>query len=130
VFADASAVTAIITNEAEQSEFAAKLTSSRALTSGIAIWESSLAVSRIFEWPVARALSEVRDYLFNVDVTVVSIGDGEAAVALEAHQRFGKGRHPAKLNMGDCFSYACARVHGVPLLFKGDDFVLTDIERA
>lgn len=130
MFADASAVTAIIANEAEQETLAAKLTSDRALTSGIAIWESSLAVSRIFDWPVERALSEVRDYLSNVDVAVVSIGDREAALALEAHARFGKGRHPAKLNMGDCFSYACARTHGVPLLYKGDDFALTDIERA
>jgi ribonuclease VapC len=45
-------------------------------------------------------------------------------------ERFGKGRHPARLNMGDCFAYACARAHGVPLLFKGDDFGLTDIEVA
>ena len=58
----------------------------------------------------------------------MSIGLVEARLALEAHARFGRGRHPARLNMGDCFAYACARSRGVPLLYKGEDFALTDIE--
>jgi ribonuclease VapC len=53
----------------------------------------------------------------------------QARIARAAYQRFGKGSgHPARLNMGDCFSYALARDLGEPLLFKGDDFTLTDIE--
>jgi ribonuclease VapC len=44
--------------------------------------------------------------------------------------RFGKGRHPAGLNLGDCAAYALARLRGLPLLFKGDDFAKTDIPRA
>jgi ribonuclease VapC len=44
--------------------------------------------------------------------------------------RFGRGRHRAKLNFGDCFSYALAKVSGLPLLFKGNDFILTDVESA
>jgi ribonuclease VapC len=51
----------------------------------------------------------------------------QAEVAREAWRRFGKGRHPAGLNFGDCFSYALARVTGEPLLFKGEDFALTDV---
>ena len=51
-------------------------------------------------------------------------------LALEAFDRFGKGRHPAALNFGDCFAYACARLAGAPLLYKGDDFPQTDIETA
>ena len=47
--------------------------------------------------------------------------------AIETFERFGRGNHPARLNMGDCFAYACARSLGVPLLFKGDDFSQTDI---
>jgi ribonuclease VapC len=65
-----------------------------------------------------------------VNARVVAIGDVEQRLALDAHARFGKGVHPAKLNMGDCFAYACARANGVPLLYKGDDFALTDIEPA
>ena len=47
--------------------------------------------------------------------------------ALSAFDRYGRGRHSAALNMGDCFAYACARQLDLPLLFKGDDFPLTDI---
>ena len=53
-----------------------------------------------------------------------------AALAIDAYARFGKGRHPAGLNFGDCFAYACARHFDVPLLYKGDDFALTDIRAA
>ncbi len=52
------------------------------------------------------------------------------ALAIEAFLRFGKGRHPAKLNFGDCMSYALAKSLDVPLLFKGGDFGLTDIRSA
>ena len=51
-------------------------------------------------------------------------------VARQAWRRFGKGNHPAALNFGDCFAYALAEVTGEPLLFKGDDFALTDVEAA
>lgn len=52
------------------------------------------------------------------------------SLAVEASRRYGRGRHKADLNFGDCFAYACARARGVPLLFKGEDFVHTDIEAA
>ena len=48
-------------------------------------------------------------------------------LAVECFERFGKGRHPARLNFGDCLSYACAKAHGARLLFKGDDFAQTDV---
>ena len=51
----------------------------------------------------------------------------QAEVAREAWRRFGKGRHPAGLNIGDCCAYALAKVSGEPLLFKGDDFAKTDV---
>jgi len=51
-------------------------------------------------------------------------------IAINAFDRYGKSRHPAALNFGDCFAYACARHAGVPLLYKGDDFPQTDIETA
>ena len=52
------------------------------------------------------------------------------SLAIDTFRRFRKGRHPAGLNFGDCFSYALARATGEPLLFKGDDFLQTDIKRA
>lgn len=51
-------------------------------------------------------------------------------LAFQAYERFGKGRHAARLNIGDCAAYALAKARGWPLLYKGDDFSATDIERA
>ena len=59
--------------------------------------------------------------------TVVPIDGVVGHIALEAFERYGKGRHKAALNMGDCFAYGCAKAHKVPLLFKGRDFAYTDI---
>jgi len=63
-------------------------------------------------------------------IEVVEIEAGTRHLAIEAFDRFGKSRHPAALNFGDCFAYACARQARLPLLYKGDDFPLTDIEPA
>jgi ribonuclease VapC len=64
------------------------------------------------------------------DLRFVSIGEREFDLATQAYADFGKGRHPAALNMGDCFAYACAKANRATLLFKGDDFTKTDIARA
>jgi ribonuclease VapC len=57
------------------------------------------------------------------------IGEREYELAAEADADFGKGRHPAALNMGDCFAYACAKANDAALMFKGEDFSKTDIRR-
>lgn len=63
-------------------------------------------------------------------IEIATLSHEQALLAREAYQKFGKGNHPARLNLGDCFAYALARVRNEPLLFKGDDFRLTDIEAA
>jgi ribonuclease VapC len=63
-------------------------------------------------------------------IGIVPVDDAQWRAAAEALIRFGRGRHPARLNLGDSFAYALARVTGEPLLFKGDDFALTDVARA
>ena len=63
-------------------------------------------------------------------VRVVAFDVEHALLALEGFRPFGKGRHPAGLNLGDCFAYALARQREEPLLFKGDDFARTDVEPA
>lgn len=65
---------------------------------------------------------------FGIAITVVDAR--QAHLAREAYRRFGKGHHPARLNLGDCFAYALAKARGEPLLFKGDDFRQTDVEAA
>jgi ribonuclease VapC len=61
---------------------------------------------------------------------IVEFGHEHAVSAAQAWRRFGKGRHPAALNFGDCLAYAVADVADVPLLFKGDDFARTDVRAA
>ena len=131
MFVDASAWTAILLAEADYKVLMGKLAGAPVvLTSAIAGWETVRAVSRATDRDLKDAARMLDDLQRSANTRVVPIGGGEQFLALEAHARFGKGVHPARLNMGDCFAYACAKAHGLPLLFKGDDFSLTDIEAA
>ena len=128
MFIDASALCAVLLREPGGRAIDDKIASSvRNQTSAIAVFETVLAVARSMGGDVSIARRDVDDYLAVSNVEIVSISADELARALDAFDRFGKGRHPAKLNMGDCFAYACAKTLGVPLLFKGDDFSQTDI---
>jgi ribonuclease VapC len=69
-------------------------------------------------------------WLHRAAVNLVAVGADQADIARVAYRTYGKGRHLAGLNFGDCFSYALAKVSGQPLLFKGDDFAQTDIGAA
>ena len=131
MFVDASALVAILASEDGADVLLAKLQHADVrYTSPMAIWETSLGLGRHRQIAPTDALAFVTDFLklFPVEVMPVDAGAGELAVI--AYQRFGKGRHPAGLNFGDCFAYACARQRGMPLLYKGDDFSRTDIEAA
>ena len=77
--------------------------------------------------PAGQALD---DYLAASNIELVPVTLEQAQAARRAWRRFGKGNHPAGLNFGDCFAYALAEVTREPLLFKGRDFELTDIEAA
>ena len=67
--------------------------------------------------------------LAEAEIDIVDFDYAQAAMASSAFERFGKGRHPARLNFGDCAAYALARTRGQPLLFKGSDFSLTDLKQ-
>ncbi len=73
---------------------------------------------------------ELDGLLRRVGARVIALDERQAERAREGWRRYGKGRHPARLNLGDCFSYALARERGEPLLFKGEDFAQTDVKRA
>ena len=132
MFLDASAIVAMLADEEERLTFLSKLAAeSDPLTSAVAAFEATLAIARRKGFAVKEASAIIEDFLTLSNVRLVPIGLEEQRAALDAHSRFGKGRgHPARLNMGDCFAYACAKTQGRPLLFKGDDFSQTDIERA
>ncbi len=128
MFIDASAMCAVLLGEPDAEIYAAKIQTARArLTSAVALYELVTAVARKKGGDVQAARRDVTTFVAITELRVVDIGDAEREIALDAFDRYGKGRHPARLNMGDCFAYACARTHGAALLFKGDDFALTDI---
>ena len=87
-------------------------------------------MARVLDVPITEAAEAVETYLALMEIAVVAVPPETAQIALDAFDRFGKGRHPAGLNFGDCFAYACARHLGQPLMFKGRDFPQTDIEAA
>ena len=76
----------------------------------------------------ARAVDDLDVFLEEARTQMVPVTLEQVQAARRAWRRFGKGNHPARLNFGDCFSYALAEVTGEPLLFKGNDFALTDVE--
>jgi len=128
---DASALTAMLTDENDARALLARLQNySKRLTTPLAVWETVIAVARILGLQVCDAESAVEDYLKLMGITVVAVAAETRTLALDAYDRYGKSRHPAALNFGDCFAYACARRERVPLLYKGDDFPKTDIEAA
>lgn len=69
-------------------------------------------------------------WLVKIGAEIVAVDTGQADAARRAWRRFGKGRHAASLNYGDCFSYALAMTRSEPLLFKGEDFAKTDVNRS
>lgn len=74
--------------------------------------------------------AELDPLMADFGIEIVPVTPEQASLAREAYRKFGKGKHPAKLNLGDCFAYALSKARGEPLLFKGEDFGLTDIEAA
>ena len=90
-----------------------------------------LEATMVLEGKAGPSVSFALDALlarFGIELVPVTLEQAEAARI--GWRRFGKGNHPARLNFGDCFSYALAKTSGEPLLFKGNDFAQTDIEPA
>ena len=125
---DTSAIMAILQKEPEAPTFGA------ALTEGARIAISAATLAELCVVAESRAgaavWAEVEALMADAAIEVVPFTAGQAALAREGWRRFGKGRHPAGLNLGDCFAYALAQERGEPLLFKGGDFALTDVRRA
>lgn len=113
MFVDASALVAILTEEAGAPELAAKLDgANEPLTSPIAVWEAAVSIARKTK---RRAQAELPDLLAFLDlagIRIVPIDMSTTAVAIAAFDRYGRrSGHPADLNMGDCFTYAFAKEH-------------------
>jgi ribonuclease VapC len=129
VIVDASAVLAVLLKEPEEHRFADMLVEARdkVALSPVNYLEIALRVDRGDMPDTSQKLHEI---LVRMNVELVDVTPQQAQLAREAYQKFGKGNHSAKLNLGDCFAYALAKARGEPLLFKGEDFRLTDVEAA
>jgi len=122
---DTSALVAILQDEPERRSFIAAIeaAASRSMSTATFV-ETSIVIGARYGDDGLRDLDLL---LAKAEVALVAVDPEQAQAAREAFLRFGKGRHPAGLNYGDCFSYALARTLGEPLLYKGDDFSQTDV---
>lgn len=90
--------------------------------------EAAIVVDRNRDPVLSRRFDEL---IREAEIIIEPVTEAQARIAREAYRDFGRGSgHPARLNFGDCFAYALAKDQGEPLLFKGDDFVHTDITSA
>ena len=131
-FIDASAAVAILANEPQHSAVLRCLDEATELvTSPLAVFEILAAMRRRRAQSAETSAEQVRSFLETAGISVVPITETDGQAALAAFARFGKGQgHPAQLNMGDCFAYACARTREVPLLVAGNELPQTDIAAA
>ena len=125
---DSSALLSMVLAEDDAASFAARLSEpGRKLVCAATLLEAAIAAER-------RGGLEARDRLdrliTRINPEIVPFDAAHLGWARDAFRRYGKGRHPAALNLGDCMAYATARHAVLPLVFKGDDFSRTDIERA
>lgn len=137
MFLDASAIVAILAEEPGWEDLHTRLAQARTrlYISDIARYEASQAIARRRSGkrkptPVqlAGARDAVDEFLAGVSAENIDIDKTIGSLAIDASMRYGKAvGHPADLNLGDCFAYACAKAFNVPLLYKGNDFSQTDL---
>lgn len=128
MFADTSAIVAIIMGESDATALSTALEAAeRRLTSPAVRLETCMVLTTRLNIPPLSAQDLFDDFASESAIAESSIDERIGRLAVECFERYGKGRHPAGLNFGDCLSYACAKAHDAGLLFKGDDFAQTDV---
>ena len=122
---DTSALVAILRNEPECREFVLAIEQAEhRILSAVSFVETSIVISSRYG---PEGLRDLDLFLGKARIEIVSVDEEQAQIARRAFMQYGKGHHPARLNLGDCFAYALAKVLDQPLLCKGGDFVRTDI---
>ena len=128
MFVDTSAIIAILTGEPDADELADRLElSSQRYVSPAVRLECCMVLARRRDVPPTQAEVLFDEFSAQSSFVEAPIDARVGRMAVACHEAYGRGRHPAQLNFGDCLSYACAKALGVPLLFKGDDFAKTDV---
>jgi len=125
---DTSALLAVILNEPNEARVAAAMVDAPALRMSVGNWLEAALVIDARRNPRAKARFE--DLVQELRLELVAVTVEAAYRGRVAHGDYGRGNHPAKLNYGDCFAYALAKLSGEPLLFTGNDFAQTDVEPA
>lgn len=128
IVVDSSAIIAILLKEPERALFVSVLDDSAdACCSAVSFVETFMvAMSRVPDFTFDRYIA----LMDGLGIRRIPVDEQQGVMSAQAFLRFGKGRHPAKLNLGDCFSYALAKSLNAPLLYKGEDFGRTDIVAA
>jgi ribonuclease VapC len=122
---DSSAVIAVLCREPGHATLVEKIAAAESLGIGApTVFEAALVLTIKLK---RDGLAVVNEFLRESGGQVISFTDQHSSIAFGAYLRYGKGRHKAALNFGDCFSYAVAKVSGQPLLFVGQDFAKTDV---
>jgi ribonuclease VapC len=125
---DSSALVAVLLDEPEREQFTRFiLHDARRLIGAPTLFETAMVLT---DRNGRRGISILRKALRDLSVVVTPFGEDDCRTAVRAIVRYGRGRHPARLNFGDCTAYAVAKNRRQRLLFKGDDFSMTDVERA
>jgi ribonuclease VapC len=123
---DSSAIIAVLLNEANAAQIAKAIDSgSQRLLSAAGLLEASIVIESRKGEAAGRELDLL---IYRAAIEVVAVDQDQVEIARIAWRRYGKGRHPAELNYGDCFSYALARSRRLPLLFQGENFSRIDID--
>jgi len=126
---DTSAVLAILKMEPEATAFAQAIEATSTVRISAATWLELCIVADGYRNPAIR--TRLDQILENPVIVIEPVTAEQAQIARQAYRDYGKGSgHPANLNYGDCFSYALARAKREPILFKGDDFIHTDLHNA
>lgn len=127
IVVDSSALIAILLREPEASTLVeALMAADRVLIGSPTLFEARIVAMGKAD----RLPRDLEELLFHIGAEIVEFTAAHVDAATDAILRYGKGRHPAALNYGDCMAYAIARVAGCPLLYKGEDFARTDVRRA
>lgn len=125
---DSSAIVAVLRKESGYGRLLNAMDEADIIAIGApTLVETGIVAVRAYD---LRGRALIARFLEEKEVVVIPFGEHHWRVAADAFIRYGKGRHPARLNYGDCMAYATAKVADLPLLFIGDDFVQTDIVAA
>jgi ribonuclease VapC len=127
VFVDTSVFIAILSKESDWRYFSKAIEAAeKRLTSAVVRLETCIVLGTRLRLSPREAEGQFEEFLDEADIAETPIDSAVGSAAVACFERYGKGRHPARLNFADCLSYACAKANSATLLFKGDDFGKTD----